>query len=116
MINLSDDAALLRRQRQFLHELERSVREANRAIIHARIPELDQQRFVELAERVAQLRASYLECALAGMAGGEPSVPVAELRQHREAYEEATHAFDALQRAIERGYVEIGFAAEAATR
>lgn len=104
----SDDAALLRRQRQFVDEVERSIRIANREIIHERIPQLDQQSFVELAQQVARLRASYLECALAGMRQDGTAVPVGELRQHREAYEEATHAFDALQRAIQRGYVEIG--------
>lgn len=106
-----DDAALLRRQRQFLHEVEQSIREANRKIIHGQIPELNTERFVQFALVVARLRASYLQAALdvsRSEGGMEESVVAREaLRDHRCAYEEARDAFEALQRAIERGYVDI---------
>jgi hypothetical protein len=107
-----DDAVLLRRQRQFLHEIEQSIRESNRQIIHGLIPELTKERFVEFALVVARLRASYLEAAVALARGGPDAAEgegvTAALRQHRVAYDEAREAFDALQRAIERGYVDIG--------
>ena len=107
-----DDAVLLRRQRQFLHEIEQSIRESNREIIHGQIPELTKERFVEFALVVARLRASYLQASL-GLARGGPEAAqgegvIAALRQHRVAYDEAREAFEALQRAIERGYVDIG--------
>ena len=105
----SDDAALLRRQHQFLHEIEQGIRQANREIIHARIPELDRERFLEFALMVARLRAGYLEEALRIDAGdGETALEsFALLRRKRQSYEEARDAFDALERAIQRGYVDI---------
>lgn len=108
------DAALLRKQRHFLEQIERSIRAANRGIIHERIPELGQEGFSEFAQRVARLRASYLQAALeAGsrMEDDEHSPWVEALRRHREAYEEARDAFEALQHAIERGYVDMGLRA-----
>lgn len=110
-----DDAALLRRQRLFLEEIERSVRESNRELIHDRIPVLDREGFVHFARVVARLRAAYLEAAFLAsehedLAQSQPGW-VERLRGHREAYEEARLAFEALQRSIERGYVDIGAAA-----
>ena len=108
MENPLDDTALLRRQRTFIDEIERSIRSANREILHERIPELNQQSFVRMAHHVARLRASYLEAALDSEQDPPPPEWVARLREQREAFEEARAAFDALQRAIERGYVDIG--------
>jgi hypothetical protein len=105
-----DDAALLRRQRTFLEQIERSIRAVNRETIHETIPELDRDSFVRMALRVARLRAGYLQVALAaeGESDGETAAWARRLREHREAFEEARDAFDALQRAIERGYVDVG--------
>lgn len=114
MYDQGDDAGLLRRQRTFLDEIERSIREANREILHERIPELDRASFVTLAHQVALLRASYLQSALSAKDQPDPVAAVRELRGHREAYEEACAAFEALQRAIKRGYVDIGLAPECA--
>lgn len=108
-----DDAALLRRQRQFLEEVERKIAEANREILHERIPELNKDSFVDLAKHVARLRATYLQVALEGKEGEDANEFVQELRRRREAYDEARDAFEALQRAIQRGYVDIGEAAHA---
>lgn len=106
-----DDAALLRRQNQFLHEIEQGIRQANREIIHGRIPELDRARFLEFALLVARLRAGYLAAALgieSDPGEGEAALDsFALLRRKRQAYEEAREAFDALERAIQRGYVDI---------
>jgi hypothetical protein len=108
MDNQLDDTALLRRQRTFIDEIERSIRSANREILHERIPELNQESFVRMAHHVAQLRASYLEAALSSEQDPPPADWVSRLREQREAFEEARAAFEALQRAIERGYVDIG--------
>jgi hypothetical protein len=115
-MNDSSDAVLLRRQRQFLHEVEQGIRECNRDIIHGRIPELNKQSFTRFAAVVARLRAAYLEAALGvsreADAGEALAESVRSLRDRREAYEEARDAFEALQRAIERGYVDIAGAGE----
>lgn len=96
----------IRQQRKFLHDVEAAIRDANRRIIHAKIPNLDRQSFVAFATRVAELRAAYLEAALALAGSGAP--PSELLAARRVAFEEARDAFAALERAIERGYVDIG--------
>ncbi len=106
-----EDSAQLRKQQRFLHEVEVAIRDANRAAIHERIPDLDRQRFVAFATFVAHLRADYLAAALeAEQAGGASgaSEAMARLRARRLAYDEARDAFAALERAVERGYVDIG--------
>ncbi|MEX2571808.1 MAG: hypothetical protein WD737_10970 [Gemmatimonadota bacterium] len=108
----TDDRELLLRQRKFLHDIEQGIRQANQEIIHERIPELTRERFVEFALVVARLRASYLQASLEVSRGvpdlSEPAALCSALKPHRVAYEEARDAFEALQRAIERGYVDIG--------
>jgi hypothetical protein len=106
-----DDSAQLRKQQRFLSEVEVGIRDANRKIIHERIPDLDRQRFVTFATFVAQLRADYLAVALALHATtGEPAgqATIDSLRLRREAYMEGREAFAALERAVERGYIDFG--------
>jgi hypothetical protein len=98
-----EESSRIRKQQKFLQDVEHAIAEANRQAIHARIATLDRASFVAFAARVAQLRAAYLEAALAASAGGD----FGALRGHREAFEEAKAAFAALERAIERGYVDI---------
>lgn len=98
-----EETIRIRKQQKFLQDMEQTVVEANRRTIHACIPRLDKKRFVAFATRVAELRAAYLEAALAAAVGGDFSI----LRHHREAFEEAKAAYAALERAIERGYVDI---------
>jgi hypothetical protein len=106
-----EDSAQLRKQQRFLQEVEVAIRDANRNAIHERIPDLDRQRFVAFATFVAQLRADYLAAALetqqAAGDGGHGEL-MARLRARRVAYDEARDAFAALERAVERGYVDIG--------
>lgn len=108
MHSYTDDTELLKRQRKFIEEIERSIRVANREILQDRIPELNQQSFVRMADYVAGLRANYLQGALSPDRETDAASWAARLRQHRQTYEEACNAFDALQRAIECGYVDIG--------
>lgn len=93
----------------FMERIELAVFTANREVIHARIPQLTQSSFLKFATRVAELRAEYLaqSLALATSSGRPNAQAIAELRAVREAYEELLHAFDAMQRAIERGYADI---------
>lgn len=103
-----EDSAQLRKQQRFLNEVEVAIRDANRHIIHERVPDLDRQRFVTFATFVARLRADYLAEALALQDAPEHAQAVESLRRRRRAYAEARDAFAALERAVERGYVDIG--------
>jgi hypothetical protein len=106
-----DDSALLRRQKQFLQQIEFELRQINRKVIHAHIAELNRDSFLSLARFVAEVRSRYLEAALAlakAEVGSEHASRVlATLESERRAFEESTTAFVALERAIEQGYVDI---------
>ena len=103
------DPRELAAQRQFLEKLEMAVAVANREVIHKLIPNLNQATFQQLAVMVARFRATYLEAAikLADSPGGCDASCFEDLKQKRLMFEESRDAFDALERAIERGYVEI---------
>ena len=99
-------------QRRFLLESEHGIRLANRAAIHRRVPRMTAQSILPFAASVANLRARYLEAAFEFAETDGDDVPdddqVSALRRHRECYEEARDAFDALRHAIERGYIDLG--------
>ncbi len=103
------DPKALAAQRQFIEKLEMAVAVANREVIHKQIPNLNQATFQQLAVMVAKFRADYLEAAirLSNSPGGCDANCFDELKKKRELFEESRAAFDALERAIERGYVEI---------
>lgn len=107
----SDDYKKIMRQKRFLNDIEQGVRIANREIIHKYIPALNRDAVLAFAVAIARLRARYLEAAFKSSNGdkGEPldQAEVNELRQRREAYEEAKSAFAALRYAIEQGYVDV---------
>lgn len=107
----SDDYKKMMNQKRFLNEIEQGIRIANREIIHAHIPALEKDTVLSFAVAIARLRARYLEAAFraAGADKGEPldQSQVTQLRNHREAYEEAKLAFEALRYAIEQGYVDV---------
>lgn len=100
----------LAEQRQFLEQLELSIAVANREVIHQHIPNLDKATFQQLAVMVAKFRANYLAAAikLAESPGSCDSACLEDLKHKRELYDEGRAAFEALERAIERGYVDIG--------
>jgi hypothetical protein len=115
----SDDYEKLLAQQKFLHEIEHGIRVANRDIIHQRISEITEQDVLHLAVQVSRYRAEYLAAAFE-LARHKEKTPGADaigrVRARREAYEEAVHAFEALQRAIERGYVDLTIAKRAPKR
>jgi hypothetical protein len=104
------DSKELAAQRQFLEKLEMAIVVANREVIHKQIPDLNQATFQSLAVMVAKFRANYLEAAikLSALPGDCDASCFEDLKKKRELYEESRAAFEALERAIERGYVEIG--------
>jgi hypothetical protein len=107
-----DDDALAQRQKHALAFIDKAIQPINREIIHKAIPGLNRDKYIEFAAVVAELRAEYLAAALAyfleqrrGHGGGDLDA-VRTLREKREAYEEAMAAYEALHRALERGYVD----------
>ena len=114
MATHSDDYRQLMAQQKFLQDIEQGIRIANREIIHERLPTITEDMVLKFAVTVsrcrADYRADYLESAFKMIVEGG-SIPGAdvmtELNERREAYLLARNAFDALQKAIERGYVDL---------
>jgi hypothetical protein len=93
--------------KKMLAYLEKSVRLVNREIIHKQIPGLTRERFIEFAAAVAKLRADYLQTAMACfLDDSDDANDLAALRQKRALFEESVKAYDALHRALERGYID----------
>jgi hypothetical protein len=110
MSHHSDDYYDLVAQRRFLDEVENGIRMVNREIIHEKIPDVTQDRFLKFAVMVSRLRADYMAAAFE-LVEASSQIPDDEvmkvLRVKREKYDEGVHAFEALRRAIERGYVDV---------
>jgi len=107
------DPKELQAQRQFMEKLEMAVAVANREVIHKQIPNLSAETFQQLAVMVARFRASYLEAAIRLSASPNACDQgcLDDLTHKRTLYEEGRAAFEALERAIERGYFDMGGAA-----
>ncbi|MAF50105.1 MAG: hypothetical protein QGH73_18720 [Rhodospirillales bacterium] len=106
-----DDYRDLLVQKRFLAEVEQGIRLANRELIHKRIPELNKDKILSFAIAVGRLRARYLAAAVnmsVNEAGESPDKDyIEDLRQKRQAYEEARVGFDALRDAMEKGYIDV---------
>lgn len=111
MVDRDDDFHLFVSQKHFLREIEQRIRQGNRELIQARLPELSREAILNFATAIGRLRARYLEAAFnlgINEAGDSPDQPaVAEVRTRREMYEEARGAFEALMEAIEKGYIDV---------
>jgi len=107
----SDDFKKTMGIKRFLNDIEQGIRVANREIIHSHIPSLDKDTVLSFAVAIARLRARYLDAAFnaAGKDSGAPLTPeqISTIRIHREAYEEAKLAFEALRYALEQGYLDL---------
>lgn len=92
-------------------EFDQAIREANRVAVHALAGSLTKERVLRVAAAVSKLRARYLsEVVKMGDTAAETNLDptgVLDLRQLREAYEEALHGFGALRHAMERRYIDI---------
>ncbi len=106
MADFSGDPEQLKAYRRFIEEIEMALRAANREIIGKQIPELDKESFFRLAVSVAKLRANYLKAVL-GVDWEDDGIDIAAVQSKRAVYEEASKAFEALERTIERGYIDI---------
>ena len=103
-----DDAT---QNQHFLKELEQAIQIANREIVSQHIPSIAKENILPLAISVARLHGNYLAEAFriaeadAGEAPQESAIE--SLRLHREMYEEARKAFEALTHAVDHGYINL---------
>jgi len=102
----------LRKRQHLLMQIEQGIKVANRKVIDELIPPVTVESVMPLAISVARLRARYLAAAyqFAEKEHGDAlnEAEVASLSRHQEMYEAARDAFEALNIAIERGYIKVG--------
>ncbi len=93
----------------FLENMEAAILEANCEVIGREIPHLNQESFLRMAVRVAELRADYIRAGLKVAESRHPDAgAIDELARVRRSYEEMLAVFEAAERVIERGYVKLG--------
>lgn len=103
------DKAAQHRVMHFLENLEAAILEANCEVMGKAIPHLNQESFLKIAVRVAELRADYIKFGLQVAEHRHPDADtIGKLEGLRKAYEEMVHVFEAAERVIERGYVKLG--------
>ena len=88
-----------------LLEFEDSIIKANRLAIKERLGRLPRSRFLQLVQDVAKFRADYLHAAL-NSKWTKSDETLDELIRCRTRYLEGVAAYEALERAFERGYIE----------
>jgi hypothetical protein len=106
-VEMADDATR-RRIMQFLQTMEGAVLEANVEVIGKQLPQLDEQTFLKMAVRVAELRADYVAVGMQVAEHRRPDPSAIKiLTQARLAYEEMSNVFEAAERLVKRGYVKL---------
>jgi len=107
MVEHGDNYLRLVKHKQFLDEVEKRIRIANRDIINAHIQAMDRDTFLASAVGADRLRARYFESSLKLFRDhGDNWSSEGAISGPRQA-RECLHAFDALHRAIEQGYVDL---------
>ncbi|MFZ5669030.1 MAG: hypothetical protein ACOY4K_06025 [Pseudomonadota bacterium] len=101
------DPQAQRRMRGLLEHIDFTAYAANKQVIGQALGMADARKFQRLATAAAAARATWVAQALAISAGGGKMTPadLAQLAHLRTTYEELTHAYEALRRLVERGYV-----------
>ncbi|MSP20999.1 MAG: hypothetical protein EXQ93_05675 [Alphaproteobacteria bacterium] len=100
-----------RSRRRIFQEFDQAIRESNRAAVSAATGAITKDSVLRVAITVSRLRARYLrEVLKLSSEGGDRALDptaILDLRQMREAYEEALSGFGALRHALERGYFDL---------
>lgn len=100
-----------RSRRRMFQEFDQAIRESNRTAINAATGPITKEHVMRVAIAVSKLRARYLKEVLRlSEAGGDRALDptaILDLRQLRDAYEEALNGFGALRHALERGYIDL---------
>ncbi|MEO1081849.1 MAG: hypothetical protein AAFY29_19990 [Pseudomonadota bacterium] len=98
---------------RLLLELEKIRRDVNREIMNPAIPTLSVDDLRPIVTMAARARLSYLQ-ELMDITRLDPEMPSHEqitmLARQRETYEELRQAVNALETAIERGYLDVATA------
>ena len=96
---------------RLLLELENCIRNANKEIINPAIPDLNLDAIRPVMELVARARASYLNLLFEITAECGDGIPepkqVIRLANGRKTFEELVEASQALDTAIQRGYLDV---------
>ena len=91
--------------------LDKTIREVNQEVINPEIPELTMADIEPVLRLVAKSRAAYLKKLFQVTLKAGKGLPSAEtiddLAEYRESYEELLKATQALETAIERGYLDV---------
>jgi hypothetical protein len=91
---------------EFKEAMDRVIVDANRDSL--RNLRLSRDSFVRLAQVTAEARAAYVQKGIdIGSAKPPSREQIVALAEAREAFEEACAVFEALERIIERGYLEV---------
>lgn len=103
----SDDEQVRRLQ----HQLEHKIRVLNQETISRATGRITMADYTAVARMVSNLRACYLKAAI-DLGKGNPDECITlqhtkELRDLREAYQEALQGFEALEHALRRGYISL---------
>ncbi len=92
-------------------QLDKTIRELNKEIINPEIPELKMSDLEPILKLVARTRSAYLKelFEVTQAAGDEMPSPgqVKQLGECRKVYEELREASQALETAIDRGYLDV---------
>ncbi|WP_135076410.1 hypothetical protein [Terasakiella sp. SH-1] len=92
-------------------QMDKALREVNREVINPDVPELTLHKIEPIFRLVAKARAAYLKelFEVTKICGDDLPNPeqVKQLKQHRKAFEELRHASQALETAIEAGYLDV---------
>lgn len=96
--------------RRMMQQFEHQITEMNSIAISEIAGDIKQSDFLKLANSISILRAKYLKDVLL-MAHAEEShlnkKLCHEVKEAREAYQEAIESFDQLKHALERGYFKL---------
>ena len=94
---------------RLLLQFEQLVREINRAEINPNIPELKLEDLNPVVSMVARARARYLKelFELASVSQEPGPEQIKKLQNFRQCYEELSEGAQALEIAIERGYLDV---------
>jgi hypothetical protein len=101
------DPQAQRQMRGHLEQIDFAAFAANQEVLAKTVGRMELARFQRLAVAAAHARARWVAAALS--MSEKPDAPTADesarLGALRTAYEELSHAYDALRRMVERGYV-----------
>ncbi|MCW8884597.1 MAG: hypothetical protein OQK12_04975 [Motiliproteus sp.] len=96
---------------RLLLEIDKYIRDINRSVINPVIPELALEDIAPVTKMVAGVRASYLKelFDIAAVTGDEQPTAdqVRRLSELRKTYDELVLAAQALEGAIQRGYLDV---------